>query len=369
MIKRIIVEKKIDTVIFGGDMYENPKEISSKVLSIVSHIISEMGILCNQIFLIGNHDTIDKTKLDIDTDKNNIQLRTSTIFPFNMFDGVSVVDECSVLILNDEKLLIFLVPYIINPLANIEEKVRKYLFNGYSDYKKILFGHIDLQDLNYVQSDIKNIQNRVGVIPSKKNLLDDFKFDLVILGHIHEKELYTVDQSLPIRDFTIDDINKLDRKLLFSGSIRNQNYNNDTMNKGLYILDTDNLQLEYIDNPYTCYYRKIDSLSDLKKYITANSKEILSKTNLMFYYRNIKDIENINKIRHYFHEIRLREIPKTNTIEIDEEYNNKVENYSKNYEHIDVVNILKFIKEYSNIDPNDTYYDTIFESIKNYSDS
>jgi DNA repair exonuclease SbcCD nuclease subunit len=346
-IKQIIVDEKIDITINGGDLFEDSKSISSKVLSVVSHLISEMGLLCPQIFLLGNHDTPDKIKMMIDTDNPNLNIRSSTIYPFNMFDGISVIDECKVIVNDEEKILMFFVPYILDPLKNIKELVKKYQM--YEDYKKVLFGHIDINDLNYISINKESVTNKLGVLPSVKDLLDTLNFQLVILGHIHEKMEFTHDNN----------------KLIYTGSIRNQNFNNTTKDKGMYIIDTDDLSMKYINNPYTYYYIKINNVKELKEYINNNSKEMLSKTNLMFYYKDNKDIENINKLRSLFHELRLREIPK-NIENIQDEHEEKIKNLEKSFEYIDLTNILSFIKEYSNIDTENEEYDKIFNKIKNY---
>jgi len=318
-VKKEIVENMIDIVIFGGDLFDDPKSITSSVLSFFSDEIATISQLANLILLVGNHDSIDN-KIE---NKQKINLLTY----LKHYDRISVIEEPQIITIHEEETQLLLVPYCKNINDILLDQNSKMI----SKYKKILFGHFDILDFKYIAVNKEGIEKVIGKIPSSKDLIEKYEFDLSFLGHIHEP-------------CTFGD----NDEVIFTGSCRNINFGNTTLEKYIYIIDTSDLTFKKIENPNVYYFKKFYSLNELKKYMVDNSKEVLSRTRIIYYYKEMDEINKLNKIKSYFDMIRLEK----ENINFKNSSNNSVDEdfFKKKYSVVTKNNLIPFIYEFTNLE-------------------
>ena len=281
LIKSSIYEYKPDYVIFFGDLFNSPYSITTTVISIISELISDIASETPVLLIVGNHDDVDERVSRVKVGERYVNLRASLLSPFSHYENVAVFDSPSVIKIQ-EGVEIAMIPYsntIIDDIESLESRFTK-------GVKKILMGHFELTNVNYMTVSNAEVVN----IPSAEDLIKKYKYDMALLGHVHDTKEYDID-------------NKIVR---FIGSCRNVDFRNVGENKGIYILDFDNLNLTYIDNPYTSIFKTIHSFDEFKTYCQNNNEDKLAKTRIKYIYSANSEIKEINKLKGMFKSIQFQ---------------------------------------------------------------
>ena len=285
LIKSTAREYRPDFIIFFGDIFNIPNIISANVLSIFSKILDDLvSVFGVQIYIIaGNHDVIDNTLSKINIGEDIIKIRSTLLSPFNYFENVTVIDKPTVAVLDDKSNVeIGFVPYsntIKKDLTSIQDK-----FSIGS--KRVLMGHFEMKSpLTGITKNNLNLE-----LPTPEELIRDYEYSLVTLGHIHD----------------IGEL-KVDGKLLkYLGSCRNINFGNVSELKGIYTFDTLTFELNFIENNYTNIYKVFSSTKDVLDYIEKNNKEKLSRVKLRYLYKENSEIAEISKVKSNFKSVQFQ---------------------------------------------------------------
>ena len=125
---------------------------------------------------------------------------------------------------------------------------------------RIAMGHFDTKHgYNMILKDDCDVSEN---IPTPEELIDKYKYDLVLLGHIHDP------QEIKVRD----------KLVKYIGSCRNVDFRNTGENKGIYMMDFDDMSMRYIDNPHTYIYKVFRNFDIFSDYCTESTEEKLSRT-------------------------------------------------------------------------------------------
>lgn len=295
LIKDTIYDRKPDYVIFFGDLFNSPYGITTNVITIISKLLADLAIETPIILLVGNHDDIDErvSKVKIGNDRY-ISVRASLLSPFSYYDNITVIDSPTVVKM-DQGIEIAFVPYSNNILGDIENIDSRFT----KGVKKLMVGHFSIKDVDFMQLNSSEVVNS----PSAVELIEKYKYDMVLLGHIHDPCDYHVG----------------DKVVKYIGSCRNVDFRNTGENKGIYILDFDSMELDYIDNPYTSIYKTFKDFNSFKAYCVDSSPEKLARTKVKYVYTASNEVKEISKLKSAFKSLQFQ---KTNAA-IENDASNK----------------------------------------------
>ena len=295
LIKDTIYDRKPDYVIFFGDLFNSPYGITTNVITIISKLLADLAIETPIILLVGNHDDIDErvSKVKIGNDRY-ISVRASLLSPFSYYDNITVIDSPTVVKM-DQGIEIAFVPYSNNILGDIENIDSRFT----KGVKKLMVGHFSIKDVDFMQLNSSEVVNS----PSAVELIEKYKYDMVLLGHIHDPCDYRVG----------------DKVVKYIGSCRNVDFRNTGENKGIYILDFDSMELDYIDNPYTSIYKTFKDFNSFKAYCVDSSPEKLARTKVKYVYTASNEVKEISKLKSAFKSLQFQ---KTNAA-IENDTSNK----------------------------------------------
>lgn len=286
LIKDTARQYRPDFIIFFGDIFNVPNVISSNVLSVFSKILNDLVTTFNvQIYIIaGNHDISDNKIQQLNIGDDVIKMRSSLLFPFKYFENVTVIDMPTVATLDDAKnsVEIGFIPFSENIKTDLKSIANKFSIGS----KRILMGHFEIKSpmTAYTKNNL-NLE-----LPTPDELVRDFGYEMVLLGHIHD----------------IAEI-KFNRKLLkYIGSCRNINYNNFNETKGIYTFDSETFELNFIENVYTNIYKTFNNIQSVLDYIDNNTKEKLSRVKLRYLYSNNEEIAQMNKVKLHFKSVQFQ---------------------------------------------------------------
>lgn len=281
LIRNTIYEEKPDFTIFFGDIFNSPNSITSSVMSIISKLIAEIALDTTVLFIVGNHDDVDNKVSVVRVGDRDIKVRTSLLAPFAHYQNVVVFDSPKVVKIQDGVEVAF-IPYSTNIYPYLDEVNKKFSVGT----KRILMGHFDIFQTYYMQGyrreDFMNI-------PTAEELVKKYKYDLVLLGHVHDQTEYNIDG----------------KKVMYIGSSRNVDFRNTGENKGLYLLDFNTLKMKYIDNPYTYVYKIFNKFEDLEHYCKNNELEKLSRTKILYKYSSTKEVQKVSKLKEFFKSVKF----------------------------------------------------------------
>lgn len=282
LIKETIIKYKPDYTIFFGDIFNSPRGISTTVITIMSKLFSEMSEETSLIFIVGNHDDVDEKISRVKVGDRFLNLRSSLLSPFSYFPNVAVFDSPQVIKI-DEGVEIGFIPFS-NRIREDVDSIQSKFSRG---VKKLLFGHFELKDSTYmiVKDGAETVSN-----PSANDLIKKYKYDMVLLGHIHDISDYNIDEKV----------------VKYIGSCRNVDFRNLGENKGIYLLDFKTLDMEFIENEHTCIYKIFKNLEDFKEYCTNSSPEKLSRTKIRYIYTNSNEVKEISKIKDSFKSLQFQ---------------------------------------------------------------
>ena len=166
------VDRKIDNVLFLGDLFQDREKIQVLPYQRTYEIINSYcggNPYLNLYMLIGNHDMWFANKTDV-----------SSIYPFGSIKGIRIIRKCETI--NIGGLDIDFLPFTLNPLKSIEAFKQS--------QSKILCGHIALDgaQLNTfykVQADV-SVEYDGDMVKVGANKFQPW--ERVFLGHYHGEQ-------------------------------------------------------------------------------------------------------------------------------------------------------------------------------------
>jgi DNA repair exonuclease SbcCD nuclease subunit len=293
LIKESIFKYRPDFVIFFGDVFNSPYSITSPVITIISEIIAEIAMDVTVIFIVGNHDDVDDKTSSVKIGDRYLKIRASLLAPFSHYPNVIVFDSPKVVKIQSGIEVAF-IPYSTNIIPSLDLVDNKFT----RGCKRILIGHFDMKQSYYmIKSHDSIITNN---IPSAEDLIRKYKYDLVLLGHVHDPSEYDIDG----------------KKAKYIGSCRNVDFRNTGEMKGIYIFDFDTLDMQYIDNPNTSIYKVFNNFKSIQEYCLNNDPEKISRTKVLYKYTENKDAQKISKLKEYFKSVQFEKniLAESNTI-------------------------------------------------------
>lgn len=231
-ILKSVKANKIDTVIFGGDLFHCRQTIDVNTLNVAMKCITELSKRCKVYLIIGNHDTYLKNSVDI-----------NSLMMFSNNQNIVIVSSPTEIILNNEKFL--LCPWL-SDLSNYEKEEYDFMVGHFDIPSKFLIKSYiyEHSKQSSVSNDISNlIDKEVEVTPLKQSnttILDDVdkksdnligsfvevvkKSGTIFAGHIHKHKEFIYKQ----------------RKFIFIGATNHQTKQDIGDDRGYYILDEKN---------------------------------------------------------------------------------------------------------------------------------
>lgn len=275
-ITRKVIDEKPDFVVFLGDIFDSPDNISTNVLSIITMLFNDLSNLTKIIILAGNHDVVDDMTQSVDlTEGIKGHLRSSLVYYFRMNQNIFVIDSAQVTNFDDIKTTIYFIPYH----KNIVEVLDHFSHSISDSYTNIMIGHFETRDVNYIK--MLPDQSMVEHLPNAHELFTKYKQDLVLLGHVHDRS----------------EIEEKNKRLVYVGSARNINYNNRGESKGIYTLDLNTLVLDFEPNTDTAIYKIFRDSEELDSYLESSDPETLAKTKIKFIYTDAKETAKYSKVK------------------------------------------------------------------------
>lgn len=212
-LNEVAIEKDCDSMVCLGDFFDK-ESLNSEELTALNDI--KWNNL-STVFLVGNHEM----------GRNNLSISSSHIL--NLIPNITIMDSVKEFMLDNTR-IVFL-PYVLeSDRKPIEEYFEK------SNDKTLVFSH----------NDIAGIQ--MGQIISKNGFsIEEIEnnCDLFVNGHIHNGQ-------------------KITPKIINLGNLTGQNFSEDSFiyNHNIMIIDTDTLEYELIENPYSLKFYKLDFTTD-----------------------------------------------------------------------------------------------------------
>jgi len=268
-------ELNIKDVLFLGDLFHDRQKIQIIAYHNTFEIFKEYQDL-NIYLLLGNHDLWFYDKWDI-----------SSVMPLSAMPNVEVISKPRTLEINGLK--IDFLPFTHDPISIISEH--------FGDKSRVLCGHVAINDatlnkMHNIKAEV-SIENEKDVMKVDKEIFTGW--ERVFLGHYHCEQ-------------------KLNNKVEYVGSPLELSFNEAFQQKHIIVLDTDNLNCEYIVNDFSPQhliidYDQVDShnlnnnfiqiqvenvdstnIIDMRKYILESNKV----QSLEFKELKTKDIEHVD---------------------------------------------------------------------------
>lgn len=204
-----LLENKIDTIIHLGDFFDRRKYVNFNTLSSVRKRFVEVLEKHNiQMHItLGNHDTYYRNTNDVNSIKE--------IFANNK--NINLIDEpCD---LQFDNLCLSVIPWITQ---ENQEKSFQYIKNSSC---RVLCGHFEIIGFQV----ISGIKHTHGISASDLN-----KFEMVLSGHFHLKQN--------------------EKNIYYLGSQYQMNFGDVNWKKGFHVLDTNTMELEFIENENNIFH-------------------------------------------------------------------------------------------------------------------
>lgn len=216
-----------DMVVYLGDFFDH-ESLKSEEITALSEI--KWNKLPHK-FLVGNHEL----------GLNDLSFSSAHIFDLH---DKEVIDHSMSWIYSGVE--VCYLPYMLDMKESIEE-----YFGDYPAEKRIIFSH----------NDIAGVQMGKFVSTSGFDINDiEANCDLFINGHLHNGT-------------------QVSNKIYNIGNLTGQNFSEDAniYKHNIFILDTDTLEIEQIENPYALKFYKFNSLEDLMNYELESNSIITAK--------------------------------------------------------------------------------------------
>jgi DNA repair exonuclease SbcCD nuclease subunit len=237
-IKEELQEKKINTIFFLGDWFDNRSEISVNTLDISSKVLDILQDF-NIVMLTGNHDQFYRYRTDV----HSLSILRGK-------KNITVFDSPSYIKVNNKQFVF--IPWGYN-IGDIEPG-------------DCCFGHLEVELFNMNNSTI--CEHGIK-IPELLN-----KYPLTFSGHFHTRSEKTFKEG----------------KIVYVGNPFSTTFNDVNNQKGYYVLNTDSLEYSFCGNNISPKYYKLN-LSDIIKEegITNNIKQLFA-----YNFLNIKIDKNVS---------------------------------------------------------------------------
>jgi len=224
-IKDELVDKKINTILFLGDWFDNRSEISVNTLDISSKVLTILKDF-KIIMITGNHDQFYRYRTDV----HSLSILKGR-------NNITVFDKPSYVVCNEKKFVF--IPWGYN-ICDINPG-------------DCCFGHLEVELFNMNNSTV--CEHGIK-IPELLN-----KYKLSFSGHFHTRSEKTFKEG----------------KIVYVGNPFSTTFNDVNNQKGYYILNTDSLEYSFFGNNISPKYYKL-LLSDIIKEegITQNIKNIFA---------------------------------------------------------------------------------------------
>ena len=270
------VEQGCELTICAGDFMHKP-QLSDEELTALKQINwADM----QHYFLCGNHESSVSS------------LCFSSVMALESDHRHIIADQLYSLVLDDTK--ISFIPYIIE---SNRESIDNYIKPDELGRKHIIISHNDIAGINYCYG---GFESKAGF--SIKEIEDNC--DLYLNGHLHNQKWIT-------------------DKILNVGSLSAHNFTNDSLvyNYGLWILDTEDLSMTFIENPYSFNFYKfeIKKANEIKNINKVKKNAVVSVVCTKDLFTDCKDAleKNSNIITHRL-AARSEVIDTTHSIDIEE---------------------------------------------------
>ena len=202
-------EEGIDTVLILGDTFDRRKYVNFYTYKRAREMFFDrlFGKDIKVFMLAGNHDTYYKNTNSV----NALQELVAQGYPFHIYDKAPEIVEF-------DKLPILLIPWICD--ENRQESIHKIK----SANAPIAAGHLEIQGFEMYRGSIVSHGD-------DRNLFD--RYDMVISGHYHHRSS--------------------DGTIFYLGSHGEFTWSDYDDPRGFHVLDTQTLELTFIENPYKMF--------------------------------------------------------------------------------------------------------------------
>lgn len=283
--------RNIDTIIQLGDLFDRRKYIQFNTLALCrEYFFNQLSKNDLTMYtLIGNHDIPYRNTLSVNAQSlllneyKNIHIIQK--FETKMFDG----------------LLIDFIPWIC------EDNQKDILSNIKQSQSSVCVGHLEINGCSMGHSICEH-----GLDGNYFN-----KYDIVLSGHFHTKSTKN--------------------NIIYTGTPYEMNWTDYCIEKGIYILDTETLEIEFIKNPFSIFSR-IDYDDNITTFEEMNNHD----------YSQYKDlyvkVVVINKNNPYQFDIFLENIHKSGALDVKvvedftEDLNQTVETFSDAEDTLTIIN-------------------------------
>ena len=203
-----IDKNAIGTVIHLGDLVDRRKYINiNTARRLREDFLEPLSNRCRVIMVAGNHDTYYKNTNSV----NALQELVAQGYPFHIYDKAPEIVEF-------DKLPVLLIPWICD--ENRQESIHKIK----SANAPIAAGHLEIQGFEMYRGSIVSHGD-------DRNLFD--RYDMVISGHYHHRSS--------------------DGTIFYLGSHGEFTWSDYDDPRGFHVLDTQTLELTFIENPYKMF--------------------------------------------------------------------------------------------------------------------
>lgn len=233
-IEKTACDNNCALIINAGDFFDS-STLNSEEISALREI--KWNQTAWHYFLVGNHDA------------SNRALTFSSTNLFSLCPNSDVIDRVSVV--GDDTFAILFVPYISQTNMDDDIHIDELITDSsvLSSKNVLMISHNDIKDVQF------------GGFVSKSGLLiDDIEAhcDLCVNGHLHNGEWVT-------------------KKILNLGNITGQNFSEDAFRykHQCIIVDTDNMQYKFVENPFAFNFYKIDITSSKEPTLFCFSKNAI----------------------------------------------------------------------------------------------
>lgn len=209
-VEETAIKTGCDFIVMLGDFFDSA-HLNAEEISALQHI---QWSNLSHVFITGNHET------------NVSNLDYSSADLFNLCRNAKVVSKPERYVIDGTDYELCFLPYIL-------ERDRKTINEYFSTplLRRIVFSHNDLKDVNYGNF----------ISPEGFELSDiHSSCDLFLNGHIHHH-------------------NNISDKIINVGNLTGQNFTEDaSYTHGVILLNTDTLATQFITNPYSIKFLKLD---------------------------------------------------------------------------------------------------------------
>jgi DNA repair exonuclease SbcCD nuclease subunit len=204
-IRNVLIEHNITDLIILGDVLHNRYEVSVTTLHVLPKFFNTLNEF-NVIIPVGNHDCHFNTRTDV-----------NSVATLKEWDNITILDEITTINAFDNKLTFY--PWNLS-LKQLET----------SD---IIFGHFEINTFEMSRKRLCNTGINVD------DLINAAK--LVLSGHFHNTQ---------IRNYN-------DCTIVYTGSPYEQSWGEANHSKGIYLIDIETKEYEFIENTTSPKHKRI----------------------------------------------------------------------------------------------------------------